>query len=248
MLKAEHLDQFADELAGLASVQPVLSALHRFVHPVVNVYAVFRVPIHAGDSYAYFEDKNVFFHSSVKQTFRDAFWPIARKNGISPMALLAFQQRQLLTWTEGRRELDARGTESWLFDLAQQHGMRDGAYCPSGAWMIGYWSPHVLRARYKLTEKTRGCLFMAAGFVAHRLEKIIGREKLNGTTPNLTAPQKAVLRMLAQGFTQDEIARRLKRSKDTVRDHLEAARKKLGARNSHHAAQIARELHLIIVI
>ena len=60
--------------------------------------------------------------------------------------------------------------------------------------------------------------------------------------PALTAPQKTVLRLLAQGYTQAEIAKRLKRSKATVRDHLEAARTKLGARNSHHAAQIAHEL------
>ena len=125
---------------------------------------------------------------------------------------------------------ELRGDESWLFDLARRHKMLDGAYCPSGPWMVAYWTPHVLRARHKLNEKARACLFMAAGFAAHRLEKLIDTEKLNGRVPNLTAPQKTVLRLLAQGYTQDEIAKRLKRGKGTVRDHLEAARRKLGAR------------------
>ena len=32
--------------------------------------------------------------------------------------------------------------------------------------MVVYWTPHVLRARHKLNEKARACLFMAAGFAA----------------------------------------------------------------------------------
>ena len=248
MLKAEHLDQFADELAGHFSVAAVLDALHAFVHPTVNVFAAFRLAIYRGETERFVERKNVFFHSTVRPTFRDEFWPLARKHGMSPMALLAFQRRELLTWSEGMRILESRGDESWLFDLARRHKMLDGAYCPSGPWMVAYWTPHVLRARHKLNEKARACLFMAAGFAAHRLEKLIDTEKLNGRVPNLTAPQKTVLRLLAQGYTQDEIAKRLKRGKGTVRDHLEAARRKLGARDSHHAAQIAHELFLIVVL
>ena len=248
--KAEHLDQFADELGGLFTVKSVMDALHAFVHPTVSVFATFRLPIYSPNQIERFaECKNVFFHSSVSQKFRDEFWPLNQTNGISPMALLVFQRRELLTWTEGMRELESRGDESWLFDLARRHKILDGAYCPSGAWMVVYWTPHVLRARHKLNEKARACLFMAAGFAAHRLEMLIEPEKLNGKVPPaLTAPQKTVLRLLAHGYTQAEIAKRLKRSKDTVRDHLEAARKKLGARDSHHAAQIARELMLFVVL
>ena len=117
MLKAEHLDQFADELAGHFSVAAVLDALHAFVHPTVNVFAAFRLAIYRGETERFVERKNVFFHSTVRPTFRDEFWPLARKHGMSPMALLAFQRRELLTWSEGMRILESRGDESWLFDL-----------------------------------------------------------------------------------------------------------------------------------
>ena len=40
--KAEHLDQFADELGGLFTVKSVMDALHAFVHPTVSVFATFR--------------------------------------------------------------------------------------------------------------------------------------------------------------------------------------------------------------
>ena len=171
--------------------------------------------------------------------------PLARKNGPSQMSLLAFQRQKLITWSEGMRILELRGEEAWFFDLARRHGMRDGAYSPSGPWMIAYWSRHALRGRYKLENKIRACLFMAGGFAAHRLEEIIDAEKIDGRVPKLTAPQQAVLRLLSHGFTQGEIAKRLKRSSATVNDHFEAARAKLGARNSHHAAMIAMRLHLL---
>ena len=106
MLKAEHLDQFADELAGHFSVAAVLDALHAFVHPTVNVFAAFRLAIYRGETERFVERKNVFFHSTVRPTFRDEFWPLARKHGMSPMALLAFQRRELLTWSEGMRILE----------------------------------------------------------------------------------------------------------------------------------------------
>ena len=245
MLRAEHLDQFAQELAGLEDASNILDALHTLVHPVINVLAAWRPRVYPSDSERLNVCKNAFFHSSVPKAFRDEFMPLARKNGPSQMSLLAFQRRKLITWSEGMRILELRGEEAWFFDLARRHGMRDGAYSPSGPWMIAYWSRHALQGRHKLESKIRACLFMAGGFTAHRLEEIIDAEKIDGRVPKLTAPQQAVLRLLSHGFTQGEIAKRLKRSRATVDDHFEAARAKLGARNSHHAAMIAMRLHLL---
>lgn len=244
MLRAEHLDQFAQELAGLEEASTILDALHAFVHPVINVLAAWRPRVYpSGERLSV--GKNVFFHSKVPPAFRDEFIPLAGKNGPSQMARLAFQRQKLITWSEGMRILELRGEEAWFFDLARRHGMRDGAYSPSGPWMIAYWSRHALRGRYKLENKIRACLFMAGGFAAHREEEIIDVEKIDGRAPKLTAPQQAVLRLLSHGFTQGEIAKKLKRSSATVNDHFEAARAKLGARNSHHAAMIAMRLHLL---
>jgi DNA-binding CsgD family transcriptional regulator len=244
MISAARLEQFADELPGLTSVSDVSESLHVLAHPL-NVYAVWRAPIYTDQHYRYIEGKHVFFHRSVSPAFRLEFWPLQRANGKSPMMLLVFQRKKLMTWSEGMHELALIGQDSWHFDLTRKHGMMDGVYSPSAPWMIGYWSPHVLRGRHKLDTKTRQFLFMAGGFAAGRLEELIEPEKINGKAPVLTARQEEVLRLYGEGHTKVEIASKLEVSIDTVSDVMNAARKKLGARSGHHAAMIALRLHLI---
>jgi len=241
MLSAVDLDHFANELDGRATPQAVLNALHEFSHPVMNAYGAWRLPLNRDDLYV--EGKNVWFHASVPPAYIEEFWPLARKFGPSPMSTLVQQRHKLVTWGEGMRELALRGQESWLFDLARRHGMRDGAYVPQGAWMINYWSPKVLRG---LSTRSRACLFMAAGFVCHRMETLIGPEKINNTVvAGLTARQLSALRLVSRGHTLAEIAARMEVGTATVRDYLEGARKKLGARDATHAAFQALRLHLI---
>jgi DNA-binding CsgD family transcriptional regulator len=247
MISAARLEQFADELPGLTSPAEVLESLHVLVRPAINVYGAWRRPIYVVDRHEppYIEDKNAWVHRSVSSAYRAEFWSLARKNGRSPMVLLALQRKRLVTWSEGRHELALRGQDSWLFDLLRKHRMLDGAYSPSAPWMVGYWSPHVLRGRYKLDNKIRQCLFMAAGFAAGRLEELIDPEKIDGNVPKLTARQAEVLRLYGEGHTQVEIAKKLEVGIDSVSDVTSAARKKLGARSGSHAAIIAVRMHLI---
>lgn len=245
MISAAALEQFADELPGLTSVSDVLESLHVLVRPTVNVYAAWRAAVYADQHEHYVEGRNVFFHCSVSPAFRMEFWPLQRENGKSPLMLLVFQLRKLMTWTEGKHELALTGQQSWHFDLARKHRMLDGVYSPSGPWIVGYWVPHILRGRYKLDGKTRQRLFMAGGFAAGRLEELIEPEKINGKAPVLTARQTAVVRLYGEGHTKVEVAGKLGVSIDTVSDVTNAARKKLGARSGQHAAIIALRLHLI---
>lgn len=245
MISIAHLDQFADELPGLTTPRNVLAALHALVQPTVNVYAAWRPPVYPGNTELYTEGRNVFFHSSVTAAFRNEFWPLARKHGTSAMALLAMQRRSLLLWSEGRPMLAMRGQESWMVDLGKEHGMRDGAYSPSAAWMVAYWSPHLLRGRYKLDAKIRRSMFMAGGFAAGRLEELIEPEKVDGKVPQLTPRQYAVVRMIADGHSNVEIAKLLGVSIDSVSDVTDAAKKRLRARSRTHTAIMALRLHLI---
>lgn len=240
MLSAVDLDRFASELDGLDTPQAVINALHEFVQPVMNAYGAWRMPLNRDDVYA--QGKNVWFHASVPRAYIEEFWPLFRKFGPSPMSTLVQQRHKLVTWSEGMRVLALRGEESWLFDLARRQGLRDGAYAPQGAWIIGYWSPKVLRG---ISTRSRACLFMAAGFVCHRMEKLIRPERIDGIVPGLTARQLAALRLISRGHTLAEIATRMEVGRPTVRDYLEGARKKLGARDATHAAFQALRLHLI---
>ena len=241
MLNAVDLDRFATELDGYETPDAVVQALHDFIQPTVYGYAAWRAPIYLGEIEGYKAGRNVWFHPNVPVGFVKEFWPLAQKYGPSPMSRLAHQRRKLLTWSEGMRELALRGQESWQFDLARKHKMRDGAYVPIGAWMIAFWSPKVLR----LTKPARAFLYMAAGLAAHRLEALIEPEKIDGVVPVLTARQLGALRLVSHGHTMREIAERMGVGVATVRDYLDGARRKLKARDATHAAFLALRLHLI---
>ncbi len=62
---------------------------------------------------------------------------------------------------------------------------------------------------------------------------------------SLTAREVEVLRLVAQGQTYEEIAEQLVVSINTVRTHIKAIYRKLGANNRTEAIQIAREMHLL---
>ena len=54
-----------------------------------------------------------------------------------------------------------------------------------------------------------------------------------------------VLRMLADGLTNRQVAERLGLSPHTVKDHTSALYKRLGATNRANAVALARELRLL---
>ena len=56
----------------------------------------------------------------------------------------------------------------------------------------------------------------------------------------LTPREREVLELVAQGFTDKEIARMLGRDYITVRDQSQSAVKRLGARNRAHAVALLK--------
>jgi len=63
--------------------------------------------------------------------------------------------------------------------------------------------------------------------------------------PELSIREQTVLRMLADGLTNREVAERLGLSPHTVKDHTSALYKRLGATNRANAVALARELRLL---
>ncbi|MFE0207052.1 LuxR C-terminal-related transcriptional regulator [Streptomyces sp. NPDC058985] len=64
-------------------------------------------------------------------------------------------------------------------------------------------------------------------------------------TVKLSPPLLRVLELVADGWTNAEIARRLNLSEHTVKDHVKKIRRLLGARDRAHAAVLAVEARII---
>ena len=58
-------------------------------------------------------------------------------------------------------------------------------------------------------------------------------------TPSLSAREREIIELLADGLTGEEVAARLFLSSETVKTHIRNATTKLGARNRVHAIAIA---------
>lgn len=123
---------------------------------------------------------------------------------------------------------------------------------PRDSLSVG-WTPHLLtvgvhdgtghvvrlwlvRRRSRFSARDRDLL----GLVAPALERLL-RERPTPAAPlSLTAQERRVLRMVAAGLSNAEIAERLFVAQATVRKHLENAYRKLGVTN-HLAAVCALE-------
>ena len=79
---------------------------------------------------------------------------------------------------------------------------------------------------------------------------ITPERKLRGEPPQLLGKelsqiQLEVLRMVAQGYTYEEIGRARKRSKQATKDRMSLVMQKLGARNKTHAVAIAMKRGIV---
>ncbi len=74
------------------------------------------------------------------------------------------------------------------------------------------------------------------------------RDRLQHMTPGLTQRECDVVVLLCQGLSNDEIARRLTLSYDTVKTHMRQVRKKLGARDRAHIVTIVHQCGLLPTI
>lgn len=61
---------------------------------------------------------------------------------------------------------------------------------------------------------------------------------MSAAIDKLSDQERKVLDLLAQGFTQQEVAKQFGLSPNTITTHVSRAKKKLGARNPMHAILI----------
>lgn len=95
-----------------------------------------------------------------------------------------------------------------------------------------------------LTELRRALETVASGDI-YLDPAVSGALLLGSRAPRLSERERDVLRLLADGFSTEEIAARLFISGHTVRAHADHAKSRLGARTRTHAVAIALRNRLI---
>lgn len=233
--------RFAGNIEQLKDAAAILETLHQVARlSGLNVLGAWRVP-----PWGQRDDVDSFRihpHPSVPTQFWADFRVLYAKHRRSFMAELAWQNRGPFTMTQAMRIMKPTGEERWIVQLLDQYRIRDVFYVPNGTWMVVYWASKPLR----LGAPTEAALRLAANATAVRLQAMSRHRGKDGAGPELSSRQRAVLRLLAQGYTPQEIGRRLEISHGTVKEHIGRASKKLGARTATQAAVEAVRRYIVL--
>lgn len=178
---------------------------------------------------------------SLPPTFLSDYWPLYQEHGRSVLADYAWRNKGAFTMTEALRIVKPGERERWIVRFFHKHGLRDVFYVPNGAWMVVYWAPKVLR----LDSPSRAALQLAAGAAAARLGRLT-RERDGELMTGLSGRQRAVLRLVGQGYSLQEVANYLGIKYGTAQEHAQRAMKKLGAKNLTHAAAEAIRRYIVV--
>jgi DNA-binding CsgD family transcriptional regulator len=152
---------------------------------------------------------------------------------------MTWVRRSPFTTTECMRLTRPNESERWVFNLLRAHGIRDMLYCPVDDWIVGFWSPKVLR----LSLTDRGLLYSLAMQASMRLDEIVG--STTEQRVRLSTREVAVLHYLSNGASNAVIARELDIGEGSIRTYLGRAMSKLGAKTRTQAACEAMRLLLI---
>ena len=228
---------FPSKVAQLLRPVDVLDHLHKNVAARcdLKVLGAWRLAFDPQDWQGYVLGKNVFAHPSVAEDFWLEYFAQAHMHGPSATARMAWQNVGSFTLTEAMRASKASNGDHWIFDLATKYGMRDGFYVPLGAWMVVYWSSHVV----KLDQPTRASLEFATIHAVRRLVQLMPRRRRADKPPSLTARELRVLSALSRGQAVAEIATELNITQPTVRTFARRAKSKLGAKTLTQAVASA---------
>ena len=237
---------YANDVDELRSPDDVLNELHAITtrHLPLSVLGAARFPTKSGDWGSVQLGKSAFLHKSVPEGWWEEHDALTRGK-FRPMLYLAATSMAMHTWTEVRRMHQPIGVDTWTYDLARKHGMRDGLTCPvGGRWVVAFWSSKELSNI--VTQPLRIMIFAAASFAALRLEQLVDRDpSILGQHAHLTPRELAVLRLVSTGAQTREVANALGLGEETIRSHLKKAQIKLGARSRTQAVVEALRQQLI---
>jgi LuxR family quorum sensing-dependent transcriptional regulator len=234
-------------VADLDTPEAVLDGLHAVTRAAfdLRVLGAFRLPRKVTDWHSMRVGRTVFLHHEAPEGWWEEWRAFAEHhNPIGYMLMRA--SIAPFTWTEALALLQPIGIDRGGYELGLKYHMRDGLACPvGGRWVVVFWSAKVLSKR--LTQTARIMIFGAASFAAMRLEQMVGAvtDCTGGLVPRLTPRELAVLRLVAMGKPDKQVAKELMLGEETIRSHMKKAQAKLGVRNRTHAVAEALRQHLI---
>lgn len=138
------------------------------------------------------------------------------------------------TWQDVKGQRILSRAEQALWETANQWGWTDGLSVPIHG-PGGYLGLVTLAGTRKLSPEERDRLHLLAFHTHERCRALEGILLFPGPDVMLSTRELACLRWVAAGLTDPEIAGVMALSRETVKDHVDAARKKLGARSRPQA-------------
>ncbi|CCQ72900.1 LuxR family transcriptional regulator [Magnetospira sp. QH-2] len=152
-----------------------------------------------------------------------------------------------------------------LMEASQDHGFKDGLVVPFHyvdhmgrhqiASCVYFWSDKLAKLRFMVKHKKHD-LHVLSIYFAQKMSDLAAKEMKTRSKfmdqdgnpllkVHLTDRERDTLSWAARGKTADETGDILNLSTRTVNEHLDNAKRKLGANNKTHAATIAMHMGLI---
>ena len=223
-----------DQAAAAQTPAETLNALQNAVEPVMNVIGAALLTNSRTDLYADGHART--WHSSLPARFPREFRALVAERGADLLAQAALRRPLPFTFTEVMQRFQPVGKDRWIFDLMQDHGIRDGFGCPAGPALIGFWSPRVLQGELALNQLVRMQLEANSSVVGYRLQDLMAKKKPMDEIEQLSPRELAVLRQLASGKRLPEVAEYLSVSVTTARVYLRRVQRKVNAKTPLQAA------------
>jgi LuxR family quorum sensing-dependent transcriptional regulator len=221
--------EFADALAACNAIADVKTVFKAHIAPhgfTASACGAF-VPTDSGpESHFFFQD-----------------WPpewialYQRRNFVAVDYVVAEARRRIapFTWLEAKAQRRLSHAEQKLWDTAADWGWTDGLSVPIHG-PGGYFALVAMAGKKQpMPPELRGRLHLMALMTHERCRTLTGLALVAPTKAAFTPRELECLRWVAAGKTDPEIGTILSIVATTVRFHVDAARKKLGAQTRAHA-------------
>ena len=133
------------------------------------------------------------------------------------------------TWLEAKEMRELSQGEARIWQAVLDYGWRDGFNVPVHG-PAGYFGLVTMATEQpEISADLRHHLHLAALIVHDQARRLAGEDAVLRLAESLTAREGECLRWVAAGLSDGEIAEKLSIGSATVKDHIERARRKLGA-------------------
>jgi len=173
-------------------------------------------------------------------------WPDAwmalyrRENFVAHDYGVAEARRRIapFTWSEVKQTRQLSVEERRVWQAVQDFGWRDGYSVPVHG-PGGYFGLVTMASRSAAVPAAMLQALHLVAFAAHeRCRAISGEQRVASQPERLTARELECLRWVTAGLSDGQIARILAISATTVKFHVDAGRRKLGAKTRAHASAL----------